>query len=125
MRLLLDTHVFLWCAKDDRKLSKSARSKIQHATEVYVSSASIWEAAIKIKLNKLEADIDALVAAISDCGFSELSVTCQHAAEVTRLADFHRDPFDRILIAQATIEPLILLTADSLLLPYSKLVELV
>lgn len=125
MKLLLDTHIFLWCAKDDRRLSKAARSKILHAAQVYVSSASIWEAAIKIKLKKLQADIDELVDAIDECGFSELAVTAQHAASVCRLADVHRDPFDRILIAQAISEPLTFLTADSTLTQYSELIELV
>jgi len=99
MKLLLDTHVFLWCAKDDKKLSKKAKSKILHPDHVYVSSASIWEAAIKIKLKKLQANIDALVDAIDKCGFSELVVTVHHAAAVSRLQDLHRDPFDRILLA--------------------------
>lgn len=124
MRLLLDTHVFLWCIKNDRRLNKEARNKISSATEVYVSSASIWEAAIKIKLKKLEANIDQMVKAISSSGFLELPIKVQHAAAVFRLEDFHRDPFDRILIAQAITEPLTLLTADQELKNYSVFVEL-
>ena len=125
MRLLLDTHVFLWCAKDDRRLTKRARALLSGATEIYVSSASIWEAAIKVKLGKLDANVDALVAAIAGSGFLELPVTAKHAAAVCRLPDVHNDPFDRLLIAQAMCEPLRFLTADVALGRYSDLVELV
>jgi len=125
MRLLLDTHVFLWCAKNDRRLSKNSRSKILNASEVYVSSASIWEATIKIQLKKLDVEIEQLVEAIADSGFLELPITAQHAAAVARLPDVHRDPFDRILIAQTISEPLTFLTADALLKNYSDLVELI
>ncbi len=125
MRLLLDTHVFLWCVNDDRRLTKAARALLSGATEIYVSSASIWEAAIKVRLGKLEVNIDALVSAIADSGFLELPVTAKHAAAVCRLADVHNDPFDRLLIAQAISEPLRFLTADKLLCQYSDLVELV
>ena len=125
MRLLLDTHVFLWCLNDDRRLTKAARALLSGATEIYVSSASIWEAAIKARLGKLDVDIDALVSAIADSGFLELSVTAKHAAAVGRLPDVHSDPFDRLLIAQALSEPLRFLTADKLLCQYSDLVEFV
>lgn len=125
MRLLLDTHVFLWCIKNDRRLSKAARSKIIQATEVYVSSASIWEAVIKIKLKKLDVDIDQMIEAIAESGFLELSISVFHAAAVSRLSNLHRDPFDRILIAQAICEPLTFLTADAQLRNYSDLVEVI
>lgn len=125
MRILLDTHLFLWCIKDDKRLSKAARFKILHATEVYISSASIWEACIKIKLKKLEVDVSEMVAAIKESGFAELPITVQHAAAVAKLPDIHRDPFDRILIAQAISEPLLLLTADQQLRDYSELVEII
>ena len=125
MRLLLDTHVFLWCVRDDRQLGKVARSTIANATEVYVSSASVWEATIKKALGKLDVDIDALVRAITGSGFIELPITARHAAAVARLPDVHHDPFDRILIAQALSEPLRFLTADSILKRYSDLVEVV
>jgi PIN domain nuclease of toxin-antitoxin system len=125
MRLLLDTHVFLWCVNNDRRLTKAARALLAGATEIYVSSASVWEAAIKAKLGKLEADVDALVSAIADSGFLELPVTAKHAAAVGKLPDVHSDPFDRLLIAQALSEPLRFLTADKLLCRYSDLVEVV
>ena len=125
MRLLLDTHVFLWCVKDDRRLTKAARKLLSSAAEIYVSSASIWEAAIKTKLGKLDADVDALVSAIAGSGILELPVTAKHAAAVGRLPDVHDDPFDRMLIAQAISEPLRFVTADEMLGQYSDLVELV
>ena len=92
MKVLLDTHLFLWCLSDDRKLTKSARSKILFASEIYVSSASIWEAAIKIGLKKLDADINELISCIDKSGFIELPVTARHAARVCSLQDHHRDP---------------------------------
>lgn len=125
MRLLLDTHVFLWCVRDDKQLGRTARATIADATEVYVSSASIWEATIKRALGKLDVDIDALVLAITGSGFIELPITARHAAAVARLPEVHRDPFNRILIAQALSEPLRFLTADSMLKRYSDLVEVV
>lgn len=125
MRLLLDTHVFLWCVKDDKRLTKAARANLAGATEIYVSSASIWEAAIKAKLGKLDVDVEALVSSIAESGFLELPVTAKHAAAVARLPDLHSDPFDRLLIAQAISEPLRFLTADDALSRYSDLVEVV
>ena len=125
MRLLLDTHVFLWSIKGDRRLSRALKAKISQATDVYVSSASIWESAIKIKLKKLDADIHEMIEAIPASGFLELPITSYHAAAVLRLPELHRDPFDRILIAQAISEPLTFLTADSILKNYSELVEII
>jgi len=125
MRLLLDTHIFLWCVKDDKQLTKAAREMLADADEVYVSSASIWEAAIKAKLGKLDADVDALVSSIAATGLLELPVTAKHAAAVGRLPDIHNDPFDRMLIAQAVNEPLRFLTADDVLAQYSDLVQLI
>jgi PIN domain nuclease of toxin-antitoxin system len=125
MKLLIDTHLYLWWLQDSPKLSEKARQQIQDATEVYVSSASIWEATIKASIGKLSVDIDQLVAEISKSGFQELPITAAHAATVARLPEIHKDPFDRILIAQAMSEPLRFLTADGLLKSYSELVELV
>lgn len=122
MRLLLDTHVYLWSVSDDRKLTKAARELIQAADEVYVSSASIWEASIKAGLGKLEVDVDLLVGEIEASGFLELPVRAVHAALVRNLPDIHRDPFDRLLVAQAMSEPLRLLTSDGHLSKYTDLV---
>jgi PIN domain nuclease of toxin-antitoxin system len=123
MRILLDTHVYLWWLQDHPNLSSAARTRIVSATDVYISSASIWEASIKKGIGKLDVDIDQLVAEIENSGFQELPVSARHAAMVTRLPDIHRDPFDRILVAQALCEPLRLLTADGILRGYSELVE--
>ena len=125
MRILLDAHVFLWHVRADRKLTTKSRTIIQNAAQVYVSSASIWEAAIKTKLGKLDVKISDLVEAISSSGFLELPITAEHAAATSHLSDVHRDPFDRILLAQAVTEPLTFLTADALLKHYSTLVTMV
>jgi PIN domain nuclease of toxin-antitoxin system len=122
MRVLLDTHIYLWAVTDDPKLSAAARKIILDADEVFVSAASIWEASIKVGLGKLDADIDQLVAEIEASGFSELPVRAAHAAMVRNLPDIHRDPFDRILVAQAMAEPLRLISADGYLSKYSELV---
>ena len=122
MRLLLDTHVFLWAVTDDAKLSPQARRLITEAEALFVSSASIWEASIKAGLGKLAVDIDALIAEITNSGYLELPVRAAHAARVRDLPPIHRDPFDRMLIAQALTEPLDLLTADSYLSQYTDLV---
>ena len=125
MRVLLDTHVYLWWLQDHPKLSKAGRDRIVAASEVYVSSASIWEATIKAGIGKLEVDVKQLVAEIESNGFQELSISARHAATVALLPDIHRDPFDRMLVAQALCEPLRLLTVDGILTGYSELVELI
>jgi len=123
MRILLDTHIYLWWLQDHPHLSPAAHARIMAATDVYISSVSIWEASIKAGIGKLDVDIDLLVAEIANSGFRELPVSARHAAMVTRLPDIHRDPFDRMLVAQALCEPLRLLTADGILCRYSELVE--
>lgn len=122
MRLLLDTHIYLWVLTDNRNLTKKARQLIQEADEVFISGASIWEAAIKIGLGKLDADINQLVSEIESSGFKELPVRAAHAKLVCTLPSIHQDPFDRILVAQAISEPLQLLTMDKHLAAYSELV---
>jgi PIN domain nuclease of toxin-antitoxin system len=125
MRLLLDTHVFLWAVAGSPRLKPAARRLIEDAQEVYVSAASIWEAAIKAGIGKLQADPLELEQAISASGFIELPVRAHHVAGVTRLPAHHGDPFDRLLVAQAIAEPLRLVTADEALVRYSDLVVLV
>jgi PIN domain nuclease of toxin-antitoxin system len=125
MRLLLDTHVFLWAVAGSARLKPATRRLIESAEQVYVSAASIWEVAIKARLGKIEADQDALVVAIEGSGFLELPIRAVHAAGVARLAPHHKDPFDRLLLAQAIVEPLRFLTADSDLARYGELVMLV
>jgi PIN domain nuclease of toxin-antitoxin system len=125
MRLLLDTHIFLWAVAGSPLLKPSARRLIESADEVYVSAASIWEVAIKARLGKIAADPHELTAAIGASGFLELSVSATHAAGSAQLRPHHDDPFDRLLIAQALAEPLKLLTADQVLAGYSDIVVLV
>lgn len=125
MRILLDTHIYLWWLTDSPKLSSAIKQKIETATEVYISSASIWEAGIKISSGKLEATIDDLIDGIQENRFIELSITAKHAKQAAQLPDIHRDPFDRMLVAQTLCEPLRLLTADEQVAKYSELVDLV
>lgn len=123
MRLLLDTHVFIWAVTDSRKLAASARKMIVAASEVHVSAASIWEIAIKARLGKIDGDPLKMADAIERSGFVELPICSRHAVMVAHLPLHHADPFDRLLVAQAVSEPLILLTADEALAPYSELVR--
>lgn len=122
MRLLLDTHVLLWVMTDDTALSQKARDTINKATVVYASAVSIWEVSIKAALGKLQINQDRFMKALSATGFEPLSITWEHADAVHRLPPIHRDPFDRMLIAQAVSEPLNLMTADKTLVRYSELV---
>ncbi|MBI5278937.1 MAG: type II toxin-antitoxin system VapC family toxin [Burkholderiales bacterium] len=125
MRLLLDTHVFLWAVAGSSQLKPATRRLIEAADEVHVSAASIWEVAIKARLGKIQADPDDLAQAITASGFLELPIKASHAAGVARLPPHHHDPFDRLLVAQALAEPLRLLTADETLAQYSDVVMLI
>ena len=116
-RLLLDTHVWLWWQGDDPRLAKTARTAITGAAEVYISAASAWEMAIKTALGKLEAPYD-LTDAVRTGGFQELPVLFRHVAALAALPRHHRDPFDRILLAQAAADGLTLVTADPMIPPY-------
>ena len=113
MRLLLDTHVLLWWLADDRKLAKPARDIIANPdNDVHVSSASVWEAAIKAALGRLEIELDDLGDTIVQSGFRPLAVGFLHAVTAGRLPPVHRDPFDRMLVAQASIEELRVVSHD-------------
>lgn len=122
MRLLLDTHIFLWAVAGSPLLKAPVRRFIESADEVYVSAASIWEVAIKARLGKIEADPQEVAASIGPSGFLELPVRAAHAAGVAHLELHHNDPFDRLLVAQALAEPLKLVTVDGLLARYSDVV---
>ena len=122
-RLLLDTHLLLWAVSAPHKLSAATRKRID-ACEVFVSAASIWEVSIKAALGKLAADPAALLAEIEPAGFRLLPVTGEHAAAVALLPPIHNDPFDRMLVAQAKTEPLLLLTNDTALAGYGDCIEL-
>ncbi len=118
MRLLLDTHAYLWWLRDDSKLSSGARQAIASpASLVHVSAATIWEAAIKAEVGRLQIDGD-LVEEIENNNFIELPMTAAHAALAGALPPHHRDPFDRMLVAQAGKEALQLVTHDSQLADY-------
>jgi PIN domain nuclease of toxin-antitoxin system len=123
MRILLDTHVFIWAVTDSRRLRAPARALLAGADEVWVSAASIWEIAIKARIGKISGDATALANAIGQSGFRELPVLSRHSARVATLP--HGDPFDRLLIAQAVCEPLQLVTADSALAAYGPIVNLI
>jgi len=122
VRLLLDTHVLLWPMEQNPRLRRSARSLIADASEVYVSSASLWEIAIKWRLGKIEEDPQTVLDQLGAAGLRELQVTNRHAVATGRLPLLHNDPFDRLLVAQAITEPMRLLTSDEQLLAYSELV---
>lgn len=119
MRLLLDTHVYLWWLLDSPRLSPHAAAAIAEPSAIVcVSAASIWEASIKASLGRLElADID-LVGEVPSNGFSELAVSAAHGWAAGLLPTHHRDPFDRLLVAQARHEQLVLMTADDQLAQY-------
>ncbi|MFL5873276.1 MAG: type II toxin-antitoxin system VapC family toxin [Solirubrobacterales bacterium] len=111
-RLLVDTHVVLWHVLDDARLGPGPTATIEDAgAEVVISVASLWEIAIKTALGKLEAPDD-LPALVESLGFELMPVTSEHAWAVRQLPHHHRDPFDRLLIAQAQVERLPILTAD-------------
>jgi PIN domain nuclease of toxin-antitoxin system len=118
LRLLLDAHLLLWAAARSARLPREARELLQDdSNDVYYSAASIWEIAIKSSLRRKDfrVDLTQLLATLPEMGLVELPVTAAHAAGVTRLPSIHRDPFDRLLIAQSIVEPLTLLTNDALL----------
>ena len=111
MSVLLDTHTVLWWLDDDERLPDSARKSITGAGQAaYVSAASVWEIAIKRAHGKLEID-DAWYSAIF-ADFAELPISADHARRASELLPHHRDPFDRMLIAQALAEDLTLVAAD-------------
>ena len=126
MRVLLDTHVLLWALAEPRRLDAETRGTIESSdTEVLFSVASIWEIAIKSSLGRAGFAFDPaeIARAALDTGFAELPVRANAAAFVVRLPRLHRDPFDRVLVAQAIVEPATLYPADAQLVPYSDLVR--
>jgi PIN domain nuclease of toxin-antitoxin system len=109
MRLLLDTHTFVWWDNDE--LPRPVRDRIRSAEAVYVSAVSAWEIAIKSALGKITARA-ALATALDDYGFDALPITVTHADAVRTLPPHHRDPFDRLLVVQARIEDLTIVSRD-------------
>jgi PIN domain nuclease of toxin-antitoxin system len=117
LRLLLDTHAFIWWCEGNKKLGSEAKRTITTADEVFVSAVSAWEIAIKVALGKLVFPMT-VERAREKAGFSELSVRIAHADATSTLAVHHADPFDRLLVAQAQLEGLTLVTHDQALAPY-------
>ncbi|HKU80677.1 MAG TPA: type II toxin-antitoxin system VapC family toxin, partial [Candidatus Tumulicola sp.] len=127
MRILLDTHVLIWLASRPDRLSKDARAALASPdNEIMFSAASIWELAIKSQLGRVSFDmpLDEIATAMSVNGFAELPVRSSAASRVARLPLYHRDPFDRLLVAQSLDEAAYLFTADAKLVQYSENVRL-
>ena len=128
MRLLLDTHLLLWAAGEPDTLSARARTLMEDPDNVLVfSAASLWEITIKVGLGRADFQVDPhlLRRGLIENGYEELPITSQHALAVGQLPDVHRDPFDRILVAQATVEGVLLLTHDPLVKAYPGPIEAV
>jgi PIN domain nuclease of toxin-antitoxin system len=128
MRLLLDTHVALWALVDDQRLPARGRGLIlDPANRIAVSAASLWEIAIKHGLGRGDMPISGVEALrwVNEAGFDLLAMTPEHAVAVERLPDHHRDPFDRMLVAQAMTEPMHLVTHDAQVARYAAAVILV
>lgn len=118
MRLLLDTHAFLWWCADDPRLGKMERAAIRDGgNEVFLSAASVWEMAIKQALGRLRLPEPPSAAAVR-LGIEPLAISCEHAEGILRLPALHRDPFDRLLVAQAKLEGFVLVTTDPLVRAY-------
>ena len=112
MRLLLDTHALLWWLDDDPRLGVTARESIQDCGAAFVSAASLWEIAIKVGIGKLDADLAAIIDELGPNEFELLPIQPRHVLAVVTLPRHHRDPFDRMLIAQARCEGLRVVTGD-------------
>ncbi len=121
MNLLLDTHLLLWAASEPQRLSAKARNLLlDPANHLMFSSASLWEITIKNGLERSDFNVDPrrLWRMLLVNGYRELPVTSEHSVAVNDLPPLHKDPFDRILVAQAKVEGLTLLTADKLVAKY-------
>jgi PIN domain nuclease of toxin-antitoxin system len=113
MRLLIDTHVFIWASHAPSKLTAKTRALIaEPANDVFVSAASLWEMAIKAAQGRLRFPVDRMPEIVTEMGFEPLSMTMSHALEAGSLPRHHDDPFDRMLIAQARLDGLTLVTLD-------------
>ncbi len=121
MKLLLDTHVLLWAAGEPGRLSAAARALIDDpGNELLFSAGSLWEIAIKRGLGRDDFQVDArlLRRGLLDNGYGELPIASEHAVAIDSLPQIHKDPFDRILVAQATVEGITLLTVDPVVAQY-------
>src|SRR5271157_1031894 len=121
MKLLLDTHILLWAAGEPDRLSASARALINDLdNELLFSAASLWEVAIKRGLGRkdFQVDVRLLRRGLLDNGYSELPIVSDHVVTIESLPPIHNDPFDRVLVAQATVEGITLLTVDPVVAQY-------
>jgi PIN domain nuclease of toxin-antitoxin system len=121
VKLLLDTHLLLWAAHNPKRIPKAARALIEDlGNELLFSAASLWEIVIKCSLGREDFQVDArlLRRALLDNGYTELPITSEHAVNVDQLPSTHKDPFDRILVAQARVEGVTLVTNDRKLIGY-------
>jgi PIN domain nuclease of toxin-antitoxin system len=123
MNYLLDTHVFLWFASGDMKLSPAAKEIIENGkNNIYLSSASVWELSIKIIIGKLKLkkDLNKFIAEnIAGYGYIPIPVTIPHTLAVAKLPEIHKDPFDRMLVAQASVEKMKIITSDDYICKYN------
>lgn len=121
MKLLLDTHLLLWAAGQPERLSKAARALIEAAdNELIFSTASLWEVVIKRGLGREDFQVDArlLRRGLLDNGYTELPIRSEHVVAIESLPSLHKDPFDRVLIAQALVEGITLVTTDETVARY-------
>ena len=120
MKFLLDSHVLLWVSQDDKHLSTRARNLVTNGdNDIYFSTASIWEIMIKKNTGKFKIDIREFINDLRDMNIFELSIKIEHILSLETLPNHHKDPFDRMLVAQALSEPIKLLTHDKTLSKYS------
>ena len=123
MRYLLDTHAFLWFVLDDQRISTKAKSIIKDSkNEIYFSAASAWEMSIKIRLGRLtiEEDLEPfIIKQLAENNFSTLSITIFHSIYTSKLPNIHKDPFDRMIVAQAQVEDLSIISKDKNIKKYS------
>jgi PIN domain nuclease of toxin-antitoxin system len=128
LKLLLDTHVLLWTAGKPERLAMNARALIEDAgNQLFFSAASLWEIAIKLGLGRPDFEVDPRVLrrGLLDNGYGELPITSAHAVTICTLPPLHKDPFDRILVAQAMVEGITLLTADQRVAQYPGPIKLI
>ncbi len=121
MKYLLDTHTFLWFLQNDDRLSTQIRNTIENNKDIYISIVSLWEIAIKLsiqKLNLTNRTIEDLFNSCREKDFSILNITFEHIKNIIDLPLIHRDPFDRMLIAQAKVENMTLVTCDKYIPQY-------
>ncbi len=117
--LLLDTHILLWWLNDDSKLSEKSREKIIQTPSIFVSMATCWEIAVKVSIGKLQFPLDLLETEILNNDFSLLPISVPHIRQTAALPLIHRDPFDRMLVAQAHCERLVVMTRDDCIPKYN------